>query len=555
MDTKLIIPNWITHRYIVENVLYGGMGIVFIVSDKKINHKFAIKTFQNKCWRSVKSVERFKREAVLWIKLEKHPNIVQAYWVETNNGQPFVFLEYIPFGSLTDLINKGDSLDITRALKFSINFCMGMNYATKTVPNFVHRDIKPSNCLIGANDTLKIGDFGLAKSITHKYEIEVGKIGNTFKKSDIYQTNTGESICGTIPYMAPELFIDSNLESAKSDIYSFGMLLYEMFAGELCFYGSNIEEWVHFHIHVKPKNLQNVRKNIPQEINHIVLKCLSKNPKERFGSFLEIENLLQKVYKSITKASLDTISTSTKLAYWELSIKGNSLASLDLFEEAIANYKDAIKLNPNYAPAWAGIGSCLDETGKTSEAIVTLEKSISLEKDSNTLNFLSLAYKHENDYEKAKETLKEAISLNPNDPDLWINLGTLYTDMNQIEKAFESYKKAVLLDKNNSLAWNNLGRVYAKKNMRGEATNCYDNAIKINPLDKIAIYNKAIELRKINKIDEALEMYNKAIEIDNNFAYAWFNKGICLMQAGNEIEGQKCMNKAIQIDPRLKSKM
>jgi hypothetical protein len=72
MDNELIIPNWIKHRYIVENVLRGGMRIVFIVSDKKINHKFAIKTFQNKYLRSVASVERFKREAILWIKLEKH---------------------------------------------------------------------------------------------------------------------------------------------------------------------------------------------------------------------------------------------------------------------------------------------------------------------------------------------------------------------------------------------------------------------------------------------------------------------------------------------------
>jgi len=556
MDNEIIIPNWIQRRYAIENILYGGMGIVFIVLEKRINYKFAVKTFQDKYWKSIASVERFKREGVLWTNLEKHPNIVQAHWVEINSGQPFVFLEYVPFGSLVDLINREHLLDVERALRFAINFCWGMNHAVKIVPNFVHRDIKPSNCLIGEDDTLKISDFGLAKSIPYNFEIERNKNDRDFKQSNIYQTNIKGGVFGTIPYMAPELFVNPNSESIRSDIYSFGMVLFEMFAGELCFSFEDIGQWVDAHIRIQPKDLRSVRKDVPQKISEIVFKCLSKNPNDRFNNFLEIETLLQNIYKSITGSRLDSVVLENDdLTYQELAFKGDSLASLGQFADAIIAYKNSIRLKPNYAHALAGLGSCLDEIGKTSEAIVVLETSVAIKNDSNTLNFLGLAYKHENDYVKAKEIFEEAIRLDPDDPDLWANLGPVYKILGDIDESIECYKKALDLNREHVVSWNNLGAAYSSKNMTTEAIRCYENAMKINPLDKIAIYNLAEALTKIGKFNKSLAMYNKAIEIDNNFSHAWFGKGTCLRQAGNEIDSQKCIDRALQIDPTFRNKL
>jgi len=444
MNSDIIIPNWIQRRYAVEDILHRGMGVVFIVLEKRINYKFAVKTFQDKYWRSIASVERFKREGILWTNLGKHPNIVQAHWVEINNGQPFVFLEFVPFGSLVDLINREHLLDIKRALRYAINFCWGMNHAIKIVPNFVHRDIKPSNCLIGEDDILKISDFGLAKSIPYKFDNEGDLNANNFKQSNIYQTNINDGVFGTIPYMAPELFVNPNSESIKSDIYSFGMVLFEMFAGELCFNFEDVRQWVDAHIRIQPKDIRIVRKDVPQEISEIVFKCLSKNPNDRFNNFLEIETLLHNIYKSITGNNLDSVALENDdLTYQELAFKGDSLASLGQFTDAIIAYKNSICLKPNYAHALAGLGSCLDEIGKTSEAIVVLETSIAIKNDSNTLNFLGLAYKHENDYAKAKETFEEAIRLDPGDPDLWANLGPVYKKLGNIDESIECYKKAL----------------------------------------------------------------------------------------------------------------
>ena len=555
MNDKILIPNWLHRRYVIENVLFGGMGVVYIVLEKRINCRFAVKTFQDKYWNSIASIERFKREALLWVNLEKHPNIVQAYWVEMNNGQPFIFLEHVSFGSLADLISKKRPLGIKRALRFAINFCWGMNHAIKIVPDFVHRDIKPSNCLIGEDDILKISDFGLAKSVPCKFDIDGDNNAGNYKQSNTYQTKIKDGFCGTIPYMAPELFITPNSESIRSDIYSFGMVLFEMFTGESCFNCEDTGQWVDAHIRMQPKDLRSIRKDLARDINDIVIKCFSKNPIGRFSSFSEIETLLQNVHKSITGSKLDPVVLSNEaLSYQELAFKGDSLASLGQFADAITAYKNSIRLKPNYAYALAGLGSCLDEIGKTSEAIVVFETSIAIKNDANTLNFLGLAYKHENDYIKAKEIFEEAIRLDPVDPDLWANLGPVYQNFGDIDKSIECYNKALELNRGHVVAWNNLGSAYSKKNMTNEAIRCYENVIKINPLDKIALYNLAGGFKRINKIAESLATYDRAIEVDANFAHAWFGKGTCLKQVGNEIDGQKCIDRAIQIDPTFKGK-
>jgi len=151
-------------RWEIYKVLGGGMGRVYIVYDHEFQEPFAAKTFQDELFkRNPMVAERFTQEALAWIRLDRHENIAQARFVQNIEGKPFLFLEYVSGGDLSDWIGTPRlSEDLPQVLRFAIEFCDGMSHAlSKGIQ--AHRDIKPANCLITEDHTLKVTDFGLAK--------------------------------------------------------------------------------------------------------------------------------------------------------------------------------------------------------------------------------------------------------------------------------------------------------------------------------------------------------------------------------------------------------
>ena len=221
-DGRWQVGMMIDGRYEIRDIKMGGMGVVYLCYDPKNIMPVAIKTFQDKYLKDKDSVDRFIYEANAWVDLEKHKNIVRAYYVENIEYRPYIFLEYVAgdkyYGA--DLrgwiLRKG--LDLKTTLNFAIQFCDGMIHAEKKFKEmgkpFVHRDIKPANIMVTKDRVLKVTDFGLVKSIlTSQDEIDLGRGWGTFE------------------YMSPEQWLDSENIDTRSDIYSFGCVLYEMVCG------------------------------------------------------------------------------------------------------------------------------------------------------------------------------------------------------------------------------------------------------------------------------------------------------------------------------------
>jgi len=223
--------DFIGQKYEVYDVLgEGGFGIVYLVYSKWDKSVYALKTIREEYLCDINIRKRFIKEMQAWINLDKHPFIVQAYFIDEIASRHFIRLEYIAPdktgpNTLEDYLRKKPP-DLNQSLLWSIQFCCGMEHAySKNI--LAHRDIKPSNIMIANDGTLKITDFGSAGIYQ---QISVSKFSMPSNAATL-QTVIGSSI-GTPEYMSPEQFTDFSACDERSDIYSFGIV--DSYSGSAC---------------------------------------------------------------------------------------------------------------------------------------------------------------------------------------------------------------------------------------------------------------------------------------------------------------------------------
>jgi serine/threonine protein kinase len=278
-------------EYTVLKVFGGeeqsGMGVVYLVENREIPKPIVLKAFQHVDGEEAKL--QFFSEAHAWIKAGAHTNIVQAYWVREIAGQLFVAAEYVKpdeegRNNLTHYLNSGQLRPETLIL-WAAQFCQGMGYA-QSRGVLAHRDIKPDNLMIDGTATLKVTDFGMVKSID--IDTMPRKLGWwVFKKKQAVETiskTKTDSVMGRLPYMAPEQFIDAKAVDHRADIYSFGIILYQMVAGNRYPYrirsdSTNIES-EYFWAHSEQMPLPVVSVLMP-----VISRCLEKEPDRRYATF------------------------------------------------------------------------------------------------------------------------------------------------------------------------------------------------------------------------------------------------------------------------------
>jgi len=362
--------DFIGQKYEVYDVLgEGGFGIVYLVYSREAQSVCALKTFRDEYLENVTTRERFKKEAQVWIDLERHPYLVRAYFVDEISGKLYIQMEHIAsdetgLNTLAGYLRSRPP-DLAQSLKWSIQFCHGMEHAySKGIK--AHRDIKPANIMISTDKTVKISDFGLAGVIGTSKSLSGLKISQQRTISgETYQTMEGSAF-GTPPYMPPEQFENAAECDERSDIYSFGIVLYQMASGgKLPFYpdvaesrGADVfRDWYMLHCKAAVPKLKS-------PLFPIIFRCLEKNPINRYVSFKELRRDLETLLKKQT-GEVIKLQELTELEAWELVNKGFSLVSLGKCQEAIACYDKAIEINPRYADAWYNKGAAL---GKIAEA-------------------------------------------------------------------------------------------------------------------------------------------------------------------------------------------
>jgi tetratricopeptide (TPR) repeat protein/tRNA A-37 threonylcarbamoyl transferase component Bud32 len=443
---KWKVGDRIENRYEIHDIRGGpgksGMGIVYVCYDREYKVLVAIKTFQDRFLKDHASINRFKWEAEAWVRLEKHHNIVQAKYVMEIDGRPYVFLEYVvgdeQYG--TDLSGWiwGGGLTLPLTLNFSIQFCHGMIYANRkfkeTGKPFVHRDIKPSNIMITQDRVVKITDFGLVKAFAESGEDISSAVHGDESHQRLGLSKSGNR-CGTPPYMSPEQCRGETDIDSRSDIYSFGCVLYEMLTRRNVFEARTIDEFIYHHLNTIPRSPK-----AHQTLDNVVLKCLKKEPVQRFQTFEELEEVLSELYHKLTGEVVKP-PEGTALEVWELGNKGASLGTLGFHEEAVACLQQALTLDPSDYEVHVNLGVAYCNQGKADEGISEYRKALELyPNDARAHNNLGRAYFYQGRLDEAVSEYNEALRLNPNLAEAHTKLGYV-----RIEK-FAKFAAATMID-------------------------------------------------------------------------------------------------------------
>jgi len=254
---------------LIEEIGRGGMGVVFKARDKILNRDVALKFLPDEYAGNREIVDRFLKEARSVASLN-HPNIVIVYEAGFYDNKVFISMEYIDGPTVKQLIEKSKMLADNIVIFISAQICRGLEYAH--YKKIIHRDIKPSNVMLTKKKVAKIMDFGLAKAIE---EIQKG------------YTVVG----GTPYYMSPEQTLGGKVDH-RTDIYSLGITIYEMVTGRVPFSGGDVG---YHHIHTLPPKPSEFNRGINPLLESVIMKCLEKEPKNRFQSAKELFEALKKI--------------------------------------------------------------------------------------------------------------------------------------------------------------------------------------------------------------------------------------------------------------------
>lgn len=506
-EMKITIGSRIGEQYEVRRVLGGegksGMGVVYVCYDHNVGQLYALKTFQDKYLFSDQAKDSFKQEARAWVSLGSHPNIVQAVCVESLDNRLFIVLEYIDpddGGRNTMAHYLKGPISLAQALEWAIQFCDGMAYAASqdVTP---HRDIKPDNIMITREGTLKVTDFGLAK-VWEGTWLSAGSDDGPMRAA-----------VGTSPWMAPEQF--EGYSDLRSDIYSFGIILYQMASGgKLPFTADSVYGYRKAH------KSQPVPK-LKSRLFPVIKKCLKKTPEERYEDFRSLRADLARLYKARTGIIPSAPPEKVEPGLWEYNNMGLALFNMGYVDEAIWIYAKALRSNQAFAGQY--------------KAIVH--------------NNLGVAYDARGQLDLAMDEYIEAIIMNPDMADAHNNLGTALRARGMLDDAILEYRKALRLKPDYAMSRHNLGLLYASKGDLDGAIKEYLEAIKLKPGFVEARINLGLAYAMKGRFDLAIDEYRKAASLRPDDPIVHFNLANALQANGHGDDAINEYRVALQLEP------
>ncbi len=318
------------NRYEIEKIIgSGGMAIVYKATDRLLNRYVAIKMLREELKDDKEFVERFRVEAQSAASLN-HSNIVSVYDVGQEDGLDYFVMEYIDGSTLKERIQAGP-IGWKTACKYAAQICNAIEHAHRK--NIVHRDIKPHNIMLTKDDTIKVTDFGIARAVTSSTIVRQG------------------NVIGSVHYFSPEQACGGVVDF-KSDIYSIGVVLYEMLTGRVPFEAENSVAVAKMHVDMQPESPQKFNPTIPVQLGEIVLKAMSKQPAKRYACAADFEEDLKKVTVSPASVKIEDEDATQFIPVITADTKRTGHPEISEDRSHVENNSKKNENQKNYTAAW-----------------------------------------------------------------------------------------------------------------------------------------------------------------------------------------------------------
>lgn len=322
MEAKRMLAN----RYeLIRKIGGGGMAVVYLAYDTSLDRQVAIKLLREEYVDDPDFIRQFQKEAKAVARLS-HQNIVNIYDFGESDGVTYLVMEYVEGSTLKEIIAQYGPLPISQVIDYSVQLCYGLAQAHSQ--QIVHKDIKPHNIMIDRNHVVKITDFGIAQAMNN------------------LTITHNKGILGSAHYFSPEQARGERVDF-ESDIYSLGVVMYEMVTGKVPFTGDNPVSVALKHMQEQPASLLAQRADVPLGLERIIFKALEKNPAYRFGSMQEMADALLDLQLYLEERGYyqqETVLTSSERDYGKATYREATPERKEIFEEATEDGGDRTRV-------------------------------------------------------------------------------------------------------------------------------------------------------------------------------------------------------------------
>lgn len=528
---------------IIRPLGQGGFASVYQAKDIMLNRQVAIKELRTDKSIDQKNLKRFVQEARA-TALE-HPNVITIYGMRRHNQRLYMVMEYVPGGSLRDLLDKQPKLPVEQALALTIGICEGLVGFHKK--GIIHRDIKAENILLTADGRPKVADLGIA----HVPE-SAGGLGGGLTQVGFQPS--------TLLYSSPEQLRGEPLDP-RSDVYQVGELLYEMLAGSHYVDLNAIEHSAltvagSHQVRSQMKMFELLEVSICEEmppglktlwrevgaLAGVLETALAKSKDDRFEDTRQFATALRAFSVTTTPASSSSDNASTKTKAQEQSLKDSraynkrGLAHVNMrnYEQAVIDFAQAIELEPAYVEPYHNRGIVHLLMDNYGQALLDCSKAIDIAPDFVPA-YINRGITHTGlrQYNLAIEDYNQALELASNNAFAYYNRANTHLWTENYQDAITDYSHTLSINKDFVAAYVNRGIAHTQMENYDLAIIDYTQAVEINPSYSQAYYNRAFAYRKLNENEAAIFDYTKVTELNSEHPFVYGSRADAFMAIGN----------------------
>ena len=541
-----LVGGTISHYQVLSLLGAGGMGAVYLARDPRLDRTVALKILPGELAADADRMRRFTREAKAASALN-HPNVATIHDVGESDGISFIVMEHVEGETL--LARIGRRMTPREVVDIAVQAADALDLAH--AKGITHRDIKPANLMLTHRGVVKVLDFGVAK---------VARSDESTLNGDwtVEPVTAVGSVVGSGPYMSPEQIVGGDVDS-RSDVFSLGVVIYQMATGQLPFSGSTRAEMKDRILHAAPDTMMRLNPDTPLELERITLKCLDKRTDDRYQSARELLSDLWPLKRRLDANAARAMPDAARLELLrrsgshpgaaavapavaddaaitdvpraseasELVARGWAhlrSASFSEISDAVSAFQAATVIDPTYAAAYAGLAHAKIDQANDRHVLVeafgdakaAALRAVALDHESAdaqaALGLVMLVA--EWDWIAAERSFQRALAINPNHAEAYLHYGTLMEALGDLERGFQLKLKGLECDSTSALAHVQIAGSFWFQRRYDDVIVWANKALDRNPQHLVARQELAAAYWKMGDLERARKLLADCVQLD-----------------------------------------